>query len=144
MAQRWSITSFDGTSQIDGMAILGSGEFNDANAASLITLVAAQVAEAQAIPVKKQALGTIVNINPVNINTGAAQALVSDATLRMLRIRNGHATATLYLGGLGVTTANAVLVLGPGDLWTEEEAAGAAWYATSDTAATNVQMQGLK
>lgn len=109
--------------------------------------------DAQAVPVvpkvgavfsvKDVQCSTIVNIAPVSAGL-AAVALVADATLRRLRVRNGHATATIALGGVGITMATAAIVLAPGDIWNESEAAGASWYAISDTAATPVLMQGLK
>jgi hypothetical protein len=43
-----------------------------------------------------------------------------------------------------VTLANAAIRLLPGDVWVEDDAPGAAWFAVSDTAATMVQIQGLK
>ena len=98
---------------------------------------------AQALNVKDVPCATIVNIAPVNAGL-AAVALVADATLRRLRVRNGHATAMIAIGGAGVTLANAAIVLEPGDIWNETDAAGAAWFVVSDTAATPVQMQGLK
>lgn len=98
---------------------------------------------AQALNVKDLACSTIVNIAPVSAGL-AAVALVADATLRRLRVRNGHATATIAIGGAGITLANAAIVLAPGDIWNEADAAGAAWYVVSDTAATPVQMIGLK
>lgn len=143
-ATNWFIKVTDQASTVSGTLIIGEGDFWDSNTANLVTFTASQVPNSQALPVKKQALATITNFTPVTINTGAAQALVSDATQQILRIRNGHATATLYIGATGVTTVNAAIVLAPGDLWIEEEAAGAAWYATSDTAGCNVQIQGLK
>ena len=86
---------------------------------------------------------TIVNIAPVTAGV-AAVALVSDNTLRRLRVRNGHETATIAIGGVGITLATAAIVLAPGDIWNESDAAGAAWYVISDTAATPVQMQGVR
>lgn len=109
--------------------------------------------DAQAVPVvpkvgavfsvKDVQCSTIVNIAPVSAGL-AAVALVADATLRRLRVRNSHATATIALGGAGITLATAAIVLAPGDIWNESEAAGASWYVISDTAATPVLMQGLK
>ena len=69
---------------------------------------------------------------------------MADATLRRLRVRNGHATARVAIGGAGVTMENAAVVIEPGDIWIEDDAAGAAWFVVSDTAATAVQLQGLK
>jgi hypothetical protein len=95
------------------------------------------------LPVKTKALATLVHQAAVAVGV-AATALISDATLRKLVIRNDHATAKIALGGAGVTLANGAIVLLPGDIWREEDAAGAAWYAVSETAGTNVQVMGLK
>lgn len=95
--------------------------------------------------VQQQTLATITDIAPVNLVTaGAAQALISDATLKRLRIRNSHATACVCIGGAGVTNANGAIKLQPGDVWAEDDCAGASWYAVSDTAATVIQLQGIK
>ena len=101
------------------------------------------VSVAQALNVRDVACSIIVDLAPVSAGL-AAVALVADATLRRLRVRNGHATATIAIGGAGVTLSSAAVVLLPGDVWNETDAAGAAWYVVSDTAATPVQMQGLK
>ena len=96
-----------------------------------------------AVPVKKQALSTLVDIAPVTAGL-AAVTLSNDATMRGLRVRNGHATATIGLGGAGVTMANAAVQLTPGQTFFDDDAAGAHWYVISDTAATNVQVSGVK
>lgn len=88
-------------------------------------------------------LTTITDFSPGVIGTSAA-LLVSDPTQKRLRIRNGHSTAVVGIGGPLVTMANAAIQLQPGDTWIEDDAPGADWYAVSDTAATNVQVQGLK
>lgn len=98
---------------------------------------------AQAIPVQKQALSVIVDGAVVPIGSVRA-ALVSDATLKILRIRNGDVNGTLYLGGAGVTALNAAVVLAPGDMWEEQSAAGAAWFAVSDGPTISVKIQGIK
>lgn len=100
--------------------------------------------DANAVPTRRQALATFVHKNPVVINTGAAQALVSDATLRRVCIRNASASASVAIGGAAVTIANAAILLGPGDVWTDEESAGAAWYATSDQNGADVRVMGVK
>lgn len=140
----WTITAEDPTATITGYAIIGDGDFNDDNTANLVTINASAVLNSQALPVQKQALSTITTFVPVVIGTGAAQALVSDATQRVLRIKNTHASANVALGGSTVTMANAAVILPAGAVWIEEEGAGAAWYATSDTASTTVTVQGLK
>jgi hypothetical protein len=99
--------------------------------------------DANAIPVRSQALTTIVNIAPVTV-AAANTALISDATLKKLRIKNTHATANVAIGATGVTLASAAIVLAPGDMFIEDDAAGAAWFAISDTAGAVLAMQGLK
>lgn len=98
---------------------------------------------AQAIPVQQQALATIVDAEPVSVST-VPIVVSADASLKILRIRNSHATATLSIGGAGMTAANAAIVLQPGDVWEEKDAAGAIWYAVTNGAAIQVKMQGLK
>jgi hypothetical protein len=99
---------------------------------------------AHPVPVTQAGLTTLVDEAPVVINTGAAQALVADATLKRLRVRNASAAASVALGGAGVTLANAAILLAPGETWVEQDAAGAAWYATSDTNGADVRVQGVK
>ena len=88
-------------------------------------------------------LKTISDLPVVIVGTARA-GLVGDPTQKRLRIRNGHASAIVAIGGAGVTLANAAVRLLPGDLWIEDDAPGATWYAVSDTADTNVQIQGMK
>lgn len=89
-------------------------------------------------------LTNIVDHTPAVIGTGAATLLISDATYKRLRVRNASATARVALGGAALTMANAAIILEPGDTWVEDDAAGAAWYAISDTAATDVRVLGIK
>jgi hypothetical protein len=97
-----------------------------------------------AIPVRHQSLKTIVDHAPVVINTGAAQSLINDATFAKLRIRNADDVAMVAIGGIGVTLANATILLPPGAVWVEDDAAGAAWYAVSDTDGADVRVIGMK
>lgn len=99
--------------------------------------------DASAVPVRSQALATIVDKPTVNAGL-AAVSVVNDATLKRLRIRNAHASAVVALGSATVTLANGAIQLQPGEVWLEEDAAGANWYAISDTANTTIQIQGLK
>jgi hypothetical protein len=141
----WRVANANNQEAITGMLMIGNGEFQDSNIAGAFTLSAANIPNAAALPVQKQALNTITQFATVNIGL-AASLLVSDATQRCLRIRNTHATAYLYLGTLsgGLGASNAGICIPPGGMWIEEEAAGAAWYAISDTAGTIVAIQGLK
>lgn len=127
--------------------VLGVVTVDNTNAEAIPVLQKAgetfAVSVEQPLNVKDVPCLNVVNIAPVSAGL-AAVALVADATLRRLRVRNGHATATIAIGGAGITLASAAVVLLPGDVWNETDAAGAAWYVVSDTAATPVQMQGLK
>lgn len=110
--------------------------------------------DAQAVPVAQKAgtvfatqaekLTNIVDHAPAVINNGAAQLLINDATYKRLRVKNASASARVAIGGAAVTMANAAIILEPGDVWVEDDAAGASWYAVSDTAATDVRVMGVK
>lgn len=139
----WKIENYVNAETITGTIYAGEGDFHDDNINAAVTLAATQVLNAAALPVQPQAWSTITNIGVVVVGVAAA-LLVSDATQRCLRIRNTSLTATVYLGANGVTIANAGVMIPPGGTWIETEAPGAAWYAISDTAGTNVAIQGLK
>jgi hypothetical protein len=117
-------------------------------AGGAVTVTASNVginnADANAVPVRNQALDTIVDHSPSAINTGAAQLLVNDSTYRLLRIRNASNTQVIALGGAAVTLANAAIILQPGDTWEETAAAGAPWYATSDANGADVRVMAVK
>jgi hypothetical protein len=100
--------------------------------------------DAHPVPTKRAALTNIAAKPQASIGIGAAVALVSDATLKRLLIRNASADAVIAIGGADVTLANAVIRLNPGDTWDETDAAGAAWYATADKAATPINLLGMK
>ncbi|WP_314434615.1 hypothetical protein [Massilia timonae] len=99
----------------------------------------------KAVPVQKQRLATIVDREPVVLAAAnTAQQLIADPTLKLLRIRNGHPSATIAIGGADVSIANAAVQLLPGDVWIEDDAPGADWYAVSDVAGAIAQIQGVK
>ncbi|MCM2564823.1 hypothetical protein [Janthinobacterium kumbetense] len=90
---------------------------------------------------KKRTL--IVDAAPVAVGL-AATAISSDAAYKRLVIRNDSALAVIALGGAGVTMANAVFFLEPGDVFIENDAPGAAWFGLADVSGGIVQIQGLK
>lgn len=74
---------------------------------------------------------------PGNVTVGAAEvAVLAAAELRKLIIFRAAAdnTDSIALGPTGLTTALASIVLEPGDIWREEVAASAAWYARATAA----------
>lgn len=100
---------------------------------------------ASPVPIQYQALATLSNKAAVVVNTGVAQAVLADATLKRAVFRNGSANgAKIGLGGVGVTMATAAIVLQPGETWVETDAAGAAWYAASDINGADLRMLGVK
>jgi hypothetical protein len=96
-----------------------------------------------AIPMRNQALSVLVDLAAAVVGVAAA-SVSNDATLRRLRFRNESAAARVGLGGAGVTMAKAAIIIGPGEMWIEDDAAGANWYAVSDTAGADLRMVGVK
>lgn len=114
---------------------------------STVTVTADNVgvnnSEANPVPMRPVRQTVIVDAGATAVGLASVIA-VSDPTLRIVRFRNPHASAKVALGGAGVTLANAVIVLEPGDMWNETDAPGAEWHAISDTAGASVLVQGLK
>lgn len=100
--------------------------------------------DANPVPVRPQAMKTLVTFVPKVYGPGAAAGLVSDASLLRLRVRNNSQAGLLAIGSADVTMANAAIILKPGEMWVEEDAAGAAWYACTDTAGTEARIMGVK
>lgn len=95
------------------------------------------------VPVRKQALGTLQHSAPRAV--GTVPVMVSaEPTLRRLCLKNASDVLRIALGGPDVTYANAAIVLEPGDMWVEEDAAGAAWYAVAEGAGAELRMMGAK
>lgn len=99
--------------------------------------------DAQAVPVRRKKLGTLAHKPAITVNDGAAQLVVAEAGYNSLRFRNASESHVIALGGVGVTMANAAIVLQPGDMWVEEDAPGAAWYATSDADGADLRVMGM-
>lgn len=130
----WTIKAHDATRTITGRLIIGEGTFDDHNTSNLVTIAASNVPNSAALPVQKQALGTETDFTAASV-TNAALSIVNDSTQRILRWRNPNTSGNIALGTTNaVTIANAVVVLGPGDVWVDDETAGMHWYAISDQA----------
>lgn len=83
------------------------------------------------------------NSAPVAVGSAAAIAVAAaDSSRRALHLMN-RGTAVVYLGGAGVTAANAAIELQPGEEWREEVAAAAAWYAITASGASSVTVMGM-
>ncbi|MFZ6686407.1 hypothetical protein ACO0K0_01520 [Undibacterium sp. SXout11W] len=92
--------------------------------------------------IQRQTITTIVDLPAATVGI-ATTALISNNTLTRLRIRSANTnTGAVYIGGSGVTKVNAAIVLQPGDIWSEEDLAGAPWFVCADNANSVVTMQG--
>lgn len=82
--------------------------------------------------------------DPAAVVVGVAATLLAaaSATRRGLRFYNAG-TVDVYLGGAGVTVAAGAIKIAPGQAWIESEAAPAAWYGISASAAQSVRVQEL-
>lgn len=79
--------------------------------------------------------GTLTNSAPSMVGTTAAQVLAASAAAQGVYFRAAdNNTDTIYLGGAGVTEANAVIRLRAGDMFIDDTSAAAAWYAISGSA----------
>jgi hypothetical protein len=58
---------------------------------------------------------TVANVAPVTVTTAATLIVAGEATRRLLTLRN-TGTDVLYIGGPGVTVANAAYEIQPGDM----------------------------
>jgi hypothetical protein len=101
--------------------------------------------ESKPIPVRVAPLAGLVHLAPVAVGVAVAALPVAAANAkawRKLHMRNESADATIAVGGAGVTMANATILIGPGETWIEDDAAGAAWYAVASKA-TELRMMAV-
>jgi hypothetical protein len=94
------------------------------------------------IPVQAQPVATtITEPAAVLVASVGAALLAASATRKGFRVRNAGTGLLALTASAAQSLANAVIVLNPGDVWTESEAPGAAWFAVSDVGTTaNVQV----
>ncbi len=84
---------------------------------------------------------TLANSAPVSVGTAAVVALSANTASKALYFKAAEAnTAPVYLGSSGVTVANAVIRLNPGDIYIDDRLTGAAWYAISSAASQSLQI----
>lgn len=83
--------------------------------------------------------GIVTNAGAVAVGTAAVLLAAADAGRKGLRFAVAG-SQTVYIGGAGVTTATGI-PLTVGDLWLENDAAPAAWYAIAAAAGGSVVVQ---
>lgn len=79
---------------------------------------------------------------PGNVTVGTSEgAVLAAGSRRKVVFKADDANiAPIALGPVGVTLANAPIILGPGDSWIEEMAASAAWRAVSSVATQSLRV----
>lgn len=99
-----------------------------------ITSALANLAIAQAVAVTDAAA--------VSVGVAATLLVAANSARKGLRLTNAG-SAVVYLGGAGVTVAGGAISIAAGQTWLENEAAPAAWYGISGTAAQSIKIQEL-
>lgn len=87
-------------------------------------------------------LNVIVDAAPVAVGI-TATTISNDPTLKKLRLRNVSNLAHIAIGGANVELGSPI-VLAPGELFIEDDAAGAHLYAVATGEFAFLQIQGLK
>jgi hypothetical protein len=137
----WYVQAYDSASTITGNFNIGSGDFKDsATSTNQVTVVNNSSQPVTTAPV---AAVSITNIAPSTIGT-AAISVVNDAAYKRVIFRNAGVTGSIAIGGVGITFAGAAVVLEPGDIWVEDNAANLQWYAIASQAGCTLNMQGVK
>lgn len=87
-------------------------------------------------------LVTIVDAAAITIGTVAA-SISNDPTLKKIRMRNMSDDALIAIGGANVALGSPI-ILQPGEMYFEDDAAGAHLYAIADSDGATLVIQGLK
>ena len=87
-------------------------------------------------------LRTIIDAAPVAVGV-VATSISNDPTLKKIRFRNSSNMAFICIGGAGVGLGSPI-ILQPGEVYFEDDAAGAHIYAIASGEGAILQIQGLK
>lgn len=120
----------------------GDGGYDHFNVdiTSALSAVAVTISGAAAVTIGQA--GTVTNPAAVSVGVAATALVAANAARRGVRFYNAG-TVDVYLGGAGVTVGTGGVKIAAGQFWAESEAAAAAWYGVSGTAAQSVQIQEL-
>lgn len=88
------------------------------------------------------AQGNTIAESTVSVGVTATSLVSASASRKGLRFYNSG-TVDVYIGSSGVTTSNGAIKIAAGSLWIESEAAPAAWYGISGSAAQTVRIQAI-
>lgn len=151
-AEYFTVRPYVDGATIDGVVVVGVGDFGDNATNSTVAGIVAvssgtlqttagsvtAITNTDASPaVTRAAKLATVSTGTQAVGTTAVQ-LNADVDLKKIIVRNNHATAQIGIGLAGVTLASAPILLQPNDVWIEDRAAGAAWYAISDLAGGSI------
>ena len=144
------IDTFTGASVVlSGGVVINNGVLNPVpvnilGATLTVNNVGINNADVNPVPVRAQALTVHVDNAAPMVVSGVPTLLSNDAGLRKLIIRNNDLVNVLTLGGVTVTAVGGAIKLLPGDVWIEQDGAGAAWYGITAGANVNVSIKGMK
>jgi hypothetical protein len=86
-------------------------------------------------------VATLANVAEVTAGLAEGTALAADANRRKIVFRaKATNTGNIALGATGLAVATSAIVLAPGDVWIETDAAPAAWFAIADLAAQKLEV----
>lgn len=137
---RVDITS--STAQTVKLMILdGDGGYDHFNV-DITSAIAALAVEITGFASMEVVQAAVVNDKAAVLVGVAATVLIAAGTRKGLRFTNAG-TVDVYIGGATVTVASGAVKIAPGQTWIENEAAPAAWYGISGTAAQSVKIQEL-
>ena len=75
---------------------------------------------------------SLAPISPVTVDTTVDLICAASASRRAIHFCNKSGVESVYLGGSGVTVANAAIILAPGEEYRETDGAAAAWYGITN------------
>lgn len=124
------------------MILDGDGGYDHFNVdiTSALQAIAVNISGAASMTVAQAA--TVNDLAAVSVGVAATALVAASATRKGLRFTNAG-SVDVYLGGAGVTVAAGAVKISAGQTWIENEAAPAAWYGISGTAAQSVTIQEL-
>lgn len=85
---------------------------------------------------------TVVDMPAIAIGT-VATSISNDPSLKKIRMRNMSDEALIAIGGAGVALGSPIILM-PGEMYFEDDAAGAHLYAIADSEGATLVIQGLK
>lgn len=102
--------------------------------------VVSVVGRVMSVPVRST---KIVDMAAASVGTIADKVIDENLSRVEIRFKN-DSDAAIYLGGSGVSKVNSPIKLEPGQMWIEDAAAAARWYAVADGAGKALKIQAVE